>query len=331
MSDNQEISAMAPRLGLSQEGVAKLGGFGVLRESVRLFGSLHPSLVWIQFALVLPYSLYLIVVAIYAQLAILHALFPNLPPSPAGVPVPAWDDFGNLDQSKWLGFLLLVVLVRFCIGLVVLGTVFYAVGAIYYGRNATFSEVVHSVPRLWSRLFVTAIVEILLAMSVGVVYGIFIVIFQFTLPSDLLLLLVSIVGVISLISVFIINLMYQVANGVTCFEDHCGITSFRKGKHLLHDKWGSAVFLFILLLIPAILVGLLADFPVRLTAEFHFRWLVLKIIYVILTSYLTELGFISWAVFYFSCAANYKLNVAPTQPDDQLEKQSFFAVTVEMS
>ncbi|KAL2630428.1 hypothetical protein R1flu_015114 [Riccia fluitans] len=278
MSDNQEISPMAPRLGLSQEGVAKLGGFGVLRESVRLFGSLHPSLVWIQFALVLPYSLYLIVVAVYAQLAILHALFPNLPPSPAGVPVPAWDDFGNLDLSKWLGFLLLVVLVPFCISLVILGTVFYAVGAIYYGRNATFSEVVHSVPRLWSRLFETAIVEILLAMSVGVVYGIFIVIFQFTLPSHLLLLLVSIVGVICVILVFIIKLMYQVANGVTCFEDHCGITSFRKGKHLLHDKWGSAVFLFILLLIPAILVGLLADFPVRLTAEFHFRWLVLTII-----------------------------------------------------
>ncbi|KAL2630436.1 hypothetical protein R1flu_015122 [Riccia fluitans] len=320
MSDDQEISPMAPRLGLSQEGVAKLGGFGVLRESVRLFGSLHPSLVWIQFALVLPYSLYLIVDQ-YAQQAILHALFPNLPPSPAGVPVPAWDDFGNLDLSKWLGILLLVVLVvlTFCISLVILGAVFYAVGAIYYGRSATFSEVVHSVPRLWSRLFVTAIVEILLAMSVGVVYGIFIVIFQFTLPSHLLLLLVSIVGVIFLIPVFIINLMYQVANGVTCFEDHCGITSFRKGKHLLHDKWGSAVFLFIILLIPAILVGLLADFPVRLTTEFHFRWLVLTIIYVIFTSYLTELVFISWAVFYFSCAANYELNVAPTQLDDQLE------------
>ncbi|KAL3688330.1 hypothetical protein R1sor_014639 [Riccia sorocarpa] len=321
MADDLERS-VAPRLGLSQSEVAKLGGFGVLRESVKVFGGLHPSLVWIQFCLVLPYSLYLVVDQ-YAQQAILNKLVPNLPGG--DVPWPSWDEIetgiAHLDLSKWLGILLLVglVVLSFAISLVILATVFYAVGAIYYGRSATFSEVVHSVPRLWSRLFVTAVVDGLLVLSVGVAYAGFVVIFKLGVPANKLVLVVSIFAAIFFIPLFILNLIYQVANGVTCFEDHCGTTAFRKGKHLLHGKWWSALVLFILLLIPSILVTLLIDFPDRLTTEFHWRWLVLTIVYVFFTSYLTELICVSWAVFYFSCAANYELYVAPTQQEDNLE------------
>lgn len=80
-----------------------------------------------------------------------------------------------------------------------------------------------------------------------------------------------------------------------------------------------AVFLSILLGIACSIAFSLAKFLVKLTEEFHWKWLVLTVLYVLITSYLGELTTISWAVFYFSCAANYEQDAPIEHLDDQLE------------
>ncbi|KAG6544043.1 hypothetical protein Mapa_014566 [Marchantia paleacea] len=322
-------------LGLTVQELGNLGAFGVIRESVKVFGGARPALVWIQFALVLPFTIF-VDIDQYLQHKIVDKLYPDVPPPPsppivrfAGpiVHLQKWLDadlheWMHMDLHQWLGVLSIVVLVllSFFLALVVASAIYHAVGCIVHGKNLTFCEAMQGVPRLWKRLFVTSFVNLLLVLSSVLVFVIFVVIFKLAIPSahepSLLAILVPVVGFVFLIPIFIIYLMFQVANGVTCFEEAYGLAAFRRAKHILHGKWWSAVLLFILLAIPTTVLGALVGSPVALAKGFSWTLLVLAVVYVIFTSYLYELIWICWAVFYFSCSASNDHRAAE---DDRME------------
>ncbi|BBN07568.1 hypothetical protein MPTK1_4g04630 [Marchantia polymorpha subsp. ruderalis] len=336
------LDAMIPvGLGLTVQELANLGAFGVVRESVKVFGGARPALVWIQFALVLPFTLF-INADQYLQHKIIDKLCPDVPPPPSppivrlayagplghvqkwmATDLHKWLD---MDLHQWLGLLSIVglVLLSFFVGLVVLAAIYHAVGCIVQGRNVGFCEAMKGVPRLWRRLFVTSFVNMLLVLSSVAVFIIFVIIFKLAVPSkhDLLPIIVAVVGAVFLIPIFIIYLMFQVANGVTCFEEDYGVAAFRRAKHIMHGKWCSAVLLFILLAIPTTLLGALLGSPIAIATGFSWKLLVLVVVYVIFTSYLTELICICWAVFFFSCAATFDLRA----PHDETLAASYHAL-----
>ncbi|KAL3688321.1 hypothetical protein R1sor_014630 [Riccia sorocarpa] len=300
------VKTEAPRrLGVPPYHVAQWNVFTIIWDAFKL--SLRSPLPLILFSLVLPSTIWS-----FFQVIQTLSIF-----SPGNVSL--LSQHGEVQAPSMsftiLATLVIEAIVSVIVSSLVLGSVAYAAVSIHQGKSLTFSEVIRAVLPLWRKIFVTTLI---CRISTWVIAGVQLIVISaasayiasspdFMFPVMFVLLVIPIVNMILQTMIGIVN---SVAASVSCFEEqNYGVAAFRRTKKLLHKKWRSAVGLFSLLLIPLIVILV----PVKcvfnnqkLTPDQWFEWTpVLVIIFsVVIGSYIIEVQYICWALFYLACVAD---------------------------
>ncbi|KAL3688319.1 hypothetical protein R1sor_014628 [Riccia sorocarpa] len=304
------VTTEAPRarLGVPSYHVAQWNVFTIIRDAFKL--SLRPPLPLILFSLVLPSTLLSFYEVIHNS-----SIF-----SPSNVSL--LSQHGEVQAPSMsftiLATLLIEEIVYLIISSFVLGSVAYATVSIHQGKSLTLFEVIRAVHPLWGKIFVTTLIY---TISTLVITGVQLLVkpaAAYIAPSPdsifPVMFAVLVISIVSLILQTMIGIVYSVAASVSCFEEqNYGVAAFKRAKKLLQKKWRTAVGLYILFLIAVIviLVPVMGVFiNQKLTPDKWSEWTPVLVItfFGVIDSYLIEVHYICWALFYLACVADSEEN-----------------------
>ncbi|KAG6542934.1 hypothetical protein Mapa_015625 [Marchantia paleacea] len=277
----------------------------VLRESLQ-------PLIWIHFTLVLP-AMLVFVCNLYNVLTLVPKLVPN-------ADFPDADDATLARRTRYaLGVFFGLAALYFLLKINVLAAINYTIGNIYKGQKVSFLDVVKALPGLWKGFLITHLWSSLLKygallllwitatltlyFSYQTTNGPFIVVMYMT-TFFLLLAFVF-------VSTTLIPAVTAVANGVTCFEDCCGIKAFHKAMALLEDLWmmafKGATFESISIRLIVFEICMLSGITGPSELEEIQLWtklLVGGVLVFILSIYILA-STMYWSLFYITCKINH--------------------------
>ncbi|BFI31003.1 hypothetical protein AXG93_4683s1030 [Marchantia polymorpha subsp. ruderalis] len=282
-----------------------------LRESVQL-------LIWIQFTLVLP-AMLVFVCNLYNFLTLVPKLVPN-------ADFPDADDATLARRKNYgLGILFGLAVAYFLLTINVLAAINYATGNIYKGHKVSFLDVLKALPGLWKGFLITTLWSSLLTYGALLVLwitasltlyfsyqttnGPFIVVMYMT---TLFLLLAFV-----FVSTTFIPAVTAVANGVTCFEDCCGLKAFHKAMALLEDLWlmafKGATFESISIRLVVIEIYMLSGFTGPSELEEIQLWTKLLVggVMVLMLSIYMQASTMYWSLFYITCKIYHHESLEP--------------------
>ncbi|KAL3696771.1 hypothetical protein R1sor_010847 [Riccia sorocarpa] len=281
-------------MGKHQRNMSELGPLGILRETVALCFDNVETLVWIQLTMVLP-----AMIAIVASAQILDIANQGLNPSSEGGPTSS----SPLRFTVLLLVYVLILLINLAISIAPIGALFYTVGCCYTGMTVTYSETMHSLPKVWPRLLVTGLWIFLVAcVAIFIDTSIQLGTSIFTAKP-----LIEIIRVLlTLVFSCYFGTILQVASGVTTLEENYGLSAISKAEKLLREKWWTAFGLFLIYVVP---MGALAyaDHWSRKYLDWGehetIKKLLVQALFVVVNSLMLQWGTLSGGVLYVACKA----------------------------
>ncbi|PIN20795.1 hypothetical protein CDL12_06519 [Handroanthus impetiginosus] len=307
-----------------QEEIQFLGVFGILKESFEIVSSWRKIFTQITVSLIIPLSfIYLTQMGISALM--LRNIMINekiLERTAQGTssyykkPDVLFSELNTFSLFN-LGYSI------FFISLALLSTsaVVYTVACIYTAKEITFKKVMSVVPKVWKRLMVTFIWNLIIIFAYDLVsllvliLGSIILVFMPVLLTVFLVLLT----IIYLIGVFYIVIIWQLAIVVSVLEESYGLNAMAKSQALIKGKMGVFVAVFsidglcffgIQLMFQGLVV--FGDYGIRTRIGFG-------ILSLVLTSIWMLFEIVVQTIIYFVCKSYHNENIDKSSLADHLE------------
>ncbi|KAL2643589.1 hypothetical protein R1flu_011176 [Riccia fluitans] len=285
-------------MGKHQRNMSELGPLGIIRETVAICYDNVETLVWIHLTMVLP-----AMIAIMASGQLLDLANQGFGPGSSAV--------GPTSPLKLIILVtvyMVILLINLAISIASIGALFYTVGCCYTGMTVTYTEVMHSLPKVWGRLLVTGLWGFLVAcvaIFINAVINLGISTFLASKPLIEIPLIV-IMSLLVLVFCFYFGTILQVANGVTTLEENYGLSAISKAEKLLRERWWTALGLFLIYVVPLGALAYADD-----CSKKYLDWgehetikkMVVQVLLVLVNSLMLQWSTLSGGVFYVACKA----------------------------
>ncbi|BBN01277.1 hypothetical protein MPTK1_2g06110 [Marchantia polymorpha subsp. ruderalis] len=284
------------------------GPVDIVQRAVEIFRGHACTFTWIQLTLVFPFT----VLGLWNQYYIkklVHDFMPVPPPSPpsnfqlGGDPTP--------DEWQAVVAFIVLLLLGFAFSVNVIGALFFAVGSIYSGKTITFKDVLAALPNLWNGLIVTGLWGyVFFGIVAVIVFLLGSVLMTFASVSFLPLPIVCLLTfTVAVILMFFVCTSIQMANGVTVFQQICGLPAFSKGLQLLKSKWCVALGLATIFAIPQAILAFVVSAATLACAGVWAKYLFLAVLANLL-SLVIQFSVMSSTLLYFSCNQAHQQTVS---------------------
>ncbi|KAI3926653.1 hypothetical protein MKW98_014300 [Papaver atlanticum] len=187
--------------------------------------------------------------------------------------------------------------------------VVYTIGCIYSAKDVTFKKVRGAVPKVWKRLVITFLWNLLIVLFIFSLAQIFT--FKFDVKSTTGIIISEILMVFIfipyLIGAMYISLVWYIASVTAILEDISGIAAMKKGKDLLQGKLWISFFTYITLQICY--SGTLSVFSL-LVVHGHGELLLVMFLHF---------GLVIQTIIYFVCKSHHKESIDKSSLADHLD------------
>ncbi|KAL3679933.1 hypothetical protein R1sor_022889 [Riccia sorocarpa] len=242
------------------------GPFDIIKKTYEIYVAQICTFAWIQFTIVFPCSILWLLNQYFIRKWV-HDYWPQPPappcPGPCVEPPSAshlnfCDDLSSTCDNFWpcewkgLATFIIVTVLAFAFCVNVVGALYYAVGSAYAGKTISFKDVLKALCGLWKGLIVTELWTHFFVI-VAVVSGYLLWSLLANLASGSFCpsgIVYPIVFIVSWVLICFVTTVNRMTEGVTVFDQICGLPAFCKGLELLKGKWCTAFVISVFFSVP---------------------------------------------------------------------------------
>ncbi|KAL2620240.1 hypothetical protein R1flu_000445 [Riccia fluitans] len=270
------------------------GPIEIIRSSYKLLGDNAETSATILVTIVLPAAVTMLLNHCFFY-AVAHKYLPYPKPPPD-------ETKPDIQVLILIGVVLLVI--GFAVTVNLVAAMFYFVSVASTGARITFKDVLRALPHWWKLVAVTGLWGEWFALVMAAVFVLSQILSMIFIDVSKIPLVILIILTFteSRAFLFLVVSIVEMAFGVTVFEKVDGLKSFARSWKLLRHRWYIALGIFTIIDVPKTLMGdalgLIQKSEIALAVK-----IVIASVLVALTSLLTLLGSVSYALFYKSCGS----------------------------
>ncbi|KAK9080009.1 hypothetical protein SSX86_001684 [Deinandra increscens subsp. villosa] len=306
-----------------QEEIQFLGFFGIFKETFKIISTYKQIFTQITLSIILPLSFIFLAhiqVSEYLFGEILRHEY-DLDQTPKNTN--RYNSLSDLISSEWTYFWLFKAtyfIFFFILSLISTSAIVYTIACIYTSKNTSFKSIISVVPKVWKRLMVTFVWNVIIVCVLNLVVLLVFIIWAALLGfSTFGVFILSIIGIVYL-SIFIyISVIWHLASVISVLEEDYGIRAMLKSKELIKGKTivSIAIYSFLNLCFIGLQMGF--EWHVVLGEGSIMIRSIDALIFFFLLSFLILFSLTAQTIIYFICKSFHHQNIDKTLLADHLE------------